>query len=142
MGSEWEGRIQSTLENVYATVFVYFECMLVGSAICGLHAARHQPAPDKDFIVILGCWFRHDGTLPPLLKGRADRALEFARMMTARAPLALSFIKHAANVALDVDIRDGFRMCEWAQLSLARTQDKEEGVKAFMEKRKPAFTGK
>ena len=70
-----------------------------------------------------------------------DKALEFARMMTARAPLALSFIKHAANVALDVDIRDGFRMCEWAQLSLARTQDKEEGVKAFMEKRKPNFIG-
>ena len=79
MGSEWEGRIQSTLENVYATVFVYFECMLVGSAICGLHAARHQPAPDKDFIVILGCWFRRDGTLPPLLRGRVDRALDFWR---------------------------------------------------------------
>ena len=77
MGSEWEGRIRNTLENVFATGFVYFECMLIGSVICGITAARHQPSLDKDCIVILGCWFRKDGTLPPLLRGRVDRALSF-----------------------------------------------------------------
>ncbi|MBR3743239.1 MAG: YdcF family protein [Clostridia bacterium] len=79
MGSEWEGRIQSTLENVYATAFVYFECMLIGSAVCGIKAAKHQPKADKDYIMILGCWFRKDGSLPPLLRGRVDRALSFWR---------------------------------------------------------------
>ena len=78
-GSEWEGRVQSMIENVYATAFVYFECMLAGSVICGIRAARYQPAPDKDAIIILGCWFRKDGTLPPLLRGRVDRALAFWR---------------------------------------------------------------
>ena len=78
-GSEREGRIFATAQNVYATVFVYFECMLAGSVICGIRAARHRPAPDKDFIVILGCWFRPDGSLPPLLRGRVDRALAFWR---------------------------------------------------------------
>ena len=82
-GSEWEGRVQSTIENVYATVFVYFECMLAGSVICGIRAARHQPAYDKDAIIILGCWFRKDGTLPPLLRGRVDRALAFWREQKA-----------------------------------------------------------
>ena len=77
MGSEREMRMQLTLENVYATVFVYFECMLMGSVICGVLASRHWPAPDKDFIVILGCWFRKDGGLPPLLRGRVDKAIEF-----------------------------------------------------------------
>ena len=76
-GSEWEHRVSDTLTNVCATAFVYFECMLAGSVICGIRAAKHRPAPDKDFIVILGCWFRRDGTLPPLLKGRVDRALAF-----------------------------------------------------------------
>ena len=76
-GPEWEGRIRNTLDNVYATVFVYFQCMLTGSAVCGLKAARHQPAYGQDVIIILGCWFRGDGTLPPLLKGRADRAIAF-----------------------------------------------------------------
>ena len=77
MGSEMEARINSTLKNTYATVFVYFQCMLTGAVICGIKAARNRPAPDKDFIIIHGCWFRPDGTLPPLLRGRADRALEF-----------------------------------------------------------------
>lgn len=79
-GSEWEGRLRNTLENVFATVFVYFECMLIGSVTCGIKAARHQPAPDKDCIIILGCWFRRDGSLPPLLRGRVDRALAFWTM--------------------------------------------------------------
>lgn len=77
MGSEWEGRIRNSLENVFATIFVYFECMLIGSVICGIKAARYHPSLDKDFIIILGCWFRRDGTLPPLLKGRVDCAISF-----------------------------------------------------------------
>lgn len=82
MGSEWEGRIRNTLENSYATFFVYFECILAGSVICGLKAARYRPAPDKDAIIILGCWFRKDGTLPPLLRGRVDLAVDFFRNQT------------------------------------------------------------
>lgn len=77
MGSDWQGRIDSALQNTYATLFIYCQCMLTGAVICGIKAARHEPAADKDFIVILGCWFRPDGTLPPLLRGRADRALDF-----------------------------------------------------------------
>ena len=76
-GSEMEGRIRNTLVNVYATVFAYGECMLAGSVICGIRAGRYRPAMGKDFIIILGCWFRKDGTLPPLLRGRADQAITF-----------------------------------------------------------------
>lgn len=78
-GSEMEIRLWNTLENVYATAFVYFECILTGAVICGVLAARHEPTPDRDFIVILGCWFRKDGSLPPLLRGRVDRAIAFWR---------------------------------------------------------------
>lgn len=78
-GSEWEWRLSNTLVNSYATAFAYFECLLAGSILCGIRAARHQPPPDRDFILILGCWFRKDGTLPPLLRGRADRAIAFWR---------------------------------------------------------------
>jgi len=92
MGSEWEGRVQNTLLNTYATVFVYFQCMLTGAVICGLLAARHRPDPDKDFIIILGCWFRKDGTLPPLLRGRADKALEFWRGQKGKTGREARFI--------------------------------------------------
>ena len=91
-GSELDGRIRNTLENTYATVFIYFECMLMGSVICGIRAIRYEPAKDKDFIIILGCWFRPDGSLPPLLRGRADRALAFWRKQKAETGKEAIFI--------------------------------------------------
>ena len=76
-GSEREIRLWDTLSNVYATAFAYFECVLAGAIVCGLKAARHVPAPEADYILILGCKFRRDGTLTPLLRGRVDKAVEF-----------------------------------------------------------------
>ncbi len=78
-GSVTEYRINETIGNVYCMAFVYFECILAGAVICGFRAARHQAPAGRDVIIILGCWFRHDGTLPPLLRGRADRAIEYWR---------------------------------------------------------------
>ncbi len=92
MGSEWELRVNNTLANTYATVFVYFECMLAGSVICGVKAAKNEPAMDKDFIVILGCWFRKDGTLPPLLRGRVDKAVDFWRRQKEKTGKEAVFI--------------------------------------------------
>lgn len=76
-GSILEYRIFSVIENLYCSVYVYFECMLAGSIICGIHAVKQKPAFDKDFIIILGCAIKRDGSLTPLLKGRVDRALDF-----------------------------------------------------------------
>ena len=78
-GSLWEYRLFNTAQNVYAAAFAYFECMLIGAAVCGLKAARHTPSFGRDYILILGCRFRKDGTLTPLLQGRVDRALSFWR---------------------------------------------------------------
>lgn len=63
--------------EVYATVFIYFECMLAGAVICGIRSAKHVPDYDRDYIIVLGCRFRRDGTLPPLLRGRVDGAIAF-----------------------------------------------------------------
>ena len=77
MGSVEELRIFNATGSVVATIFTYFECILMSSVICGLRAAKHIPALNKDYILILGCGFRKDGTLPPLLRGRVDKAIEF-----------------------------------------------------------------
>ena len=92
MGSETEYRVHETLLNTYATIFIYFQCMLTGAVICGVIAAKHKPAPDKDFIIVLGCWFRPDGSLPPLLRSRADRALAFWQNQKARTGKEARFI--------------------------------------------------
>lgn len=76
-GSQWELQVRDVIHNVFASTYAYFECMLAGSVICALKAARMTPSPNKDFIIILGCSFRKDGTLPPLLRGRVDRAIDF-----------------------------------------------------------------
>ena len=91
-GSEWEIRLERTLKNTYATLFIYCQCMLTGAVICGIKAARHKPEPDKDFIMILGCWFRKDGTLPPLLRDRADKALSFWKMQKETSGKKASFV--------------------------------------------------
>lgn len=69
--------LRRAIENVAGVIFAYLECILISSIINGLRAARHVPATDRDYILILGCGFRQDGTLPPLLQGRVDKAMEF-----------------------------------------------------------------
>lgn len=59
-------------------VISYFECILIATFIMGYVAAKHVPAYDKDFIIVLGCLISKEGGLLPLLKGRTNRAIKFA----------------------------------------------------------------
>ena len=69
--------MRNVILNVYAGLFVYFECLLAATVIRALKAGRHEPAYDKDYVVVLGCRIRPDGTLYPLIRGRVDRAISF-----------------------------------------------------------------
>ncbi len=69
--------LYDTFISLFAAVYLYFECMLTGSALAALMAARYEPEPDKDFIIIAGCGIRKDGSPSPLLRSRVDRALAF-----------------------------------------------------------------
>ena len=76
--------------NVLTAGYLYFECMLLGTMAADAIAARYEPAKDKDYIIVLGCAIRGDGTPTPLLRGRLDRALGFARAQeseTGKAPV-------------------------------------------------------
>lgn len=63
------------LYSVVSTIFI--EIFLVSTKACALIAAKHKPKYDKDYIIILGCGIKKDGTLLPLLRGRVDKAIEF-----------------------------------------------------------------
>ena len=65
------------LVNLGAAFYLYFECMTIGTIFADTIAARYVPEPDKDFLIILGCGLRKDGTPTPLLKGRLELALDF-----------------------------------------------------------------
>ena len=67
-------------EFVSSIFIAYLECLLLGTVISGIIAAKHIPKFDKDYILILGCQINKDGTLTKLLQSRTDRAVEFAKM--------------------------------------------------------------
>ena len=84
--------IEIFTESFVSAIVTYLECILLGTVIFGIKAARHTPAYDKDYMLILGCQIREDGTLTPLLRSRADRALEFARTQKEKTGKELVFV--------------------------------------------------
>ena len=77
--------------TIYITV-TYIECILIGTIIIGIKAAKHIPKFDKDCIIILGCQIKKDGTLTKLLKGRVDRAIEFSKMQKEKTGKDIIFV--------------------------------------------------
>ena len=67
------------VNSVIATAISFGFALFVGTSLCALAAARHVPSMPRDFLVILGCGLRADGTPTPLLAGRTDAALAYAR---------------------------------------------------------------
>lgn len=71
-----------------------------------------------------------------------DEAKKLAKSMAARGPLALAFVKKAINEAFDTDRKTGMYIEQLSYGMLMSTEDKDEGLSAFLEKRKPNFQGK
>ena len=78
--------------NVYAGAFCYFECLLYSTVYCGFKTAAHEPNMDRDFVIVLGCAIRPDGSLMPIVRGRVERAMKFADKqfeLTGKRPVLL-----------------------------------------------------
>ena len=84
--------ISDCAEDITAMIMAYLECILIGTVISAVRAARHIPAFDKDYILILGCQIRKDGSLTKLLQSRADRAIAFAKMQKEAAGKEIVFV--------------------------------------------------
>lgn len=76
-GSDLQVRMYSALTGIYSSVYAFLECFLLGSILCGTLAAKHEPEYDMDYLIILGCMVRPDGSLYPLVQSRVDRAIGF-----------------------------------------------------------------
>ena len=91
-GSQREVMVHDLIANLMAAIYLYFECMLIGVMIADAIAARHEPEKNKDYLIILGCGLRQDGTPTPLLQGRIDRALAFREKQLAETGKDLVFV--------------------------------------------------
>ena len=69
-------------------------------------------------------------------------AQDFAEELCKRAPQSLGLAKKILNIAADVDSASGVALEGLAQSILLKTEDHQEGLQAFREKRKPEFKGK
>jgi enoyl-CoA hydratase/carnithine racemase len=76
-------------------------------------------------------------------KGEALRqALSIADVYAERAPLSLAFAKQAVRRGIQLDMNAAIELETALVTSIYGTQDKQEGISAFLEKRKPKFQGK
>jgi uncharacterized SAM-binding protein YcdF (DUF218 family) len=66
--------------------------LIIATLYCNIKAANHIPEFDKDYIIILGCKIKEDGTLTPILKARVDRAIEFAKMQKEKTGKDIIFV--------------------------------------------------
>jgi enoyl-CoA hydratase len=70
-----------------------------------------------------------------------DEAKNFAARLASLPRLALQASKTLVNRSLEVDLASGLEMEARSFGALAMTHDLNEGTRAFLEKRKPNFTG-
>lgn len=71
-----------------------------------------------------------------------DKAMEMAKVICSKAPIAVVLAKKSISRGLDGPLAYG---CDYEQTNFAHTcstDDKKEGMAAFLEKRKPEFKGK
>ena len=70
------------------------------------------------------------------------KTMEIANRIAEKSPIALRLAKEAIKVASRSNLDEGLRReVDLFALSFS-SEDKEEGVSAFLEKRKPEFKGK
>ena len=71
-----------------------------------------------------------------------DTALALARQLAAMPTRSFALTKRALNASWNNDLKSQVQVEEEMQRQAGRTADFSEGVRAFLEKRKPTYTGR
>jgi enoyl-CoA hydratase/carnithine racemase len=72
----------------------------------------------------------------------AADAMALSRTLASRGPIGLRYAKEAIHQGLDMPLDQALRLELDFSIILQTTQDRAEGVNAFMEKRPPNFEGR
>ncbi len=78
--------------SLLLSFITYFECVLIATIILSVKAARSIPKCDKDYIMVLGCQIKKDGTLTNLLKSRVDRAIFFKDLQKEKSGKSIKLV--------------------------------------------------
>ena len=94
--------VELFIELLVFSFLAYFECMLIGTLIGTVAAHRYVPKFEQDYVIILGSGLRKDGTVTPLLKNRADRAVWFAGKQKEKTGKEIIFVPSGGQGADEV----------------------------------------
>jgi len=68
-------------------------------------------------------------------------AKAMVRIYEQRAPLSLKMLKSSVYAGVEMSLRDAIEFEAYVVNTIAQTSDRQEGITAFLEKRKAVFTG-
>ncbi len=71
-----------------------------------------------------------------------DHALELAKQIAVRAPIALQMAKKSVNAAFELGLSKGLELERQSFAMLFGTEDQKEGMNAFLERRRAKWQGK
>ena len=71
-----------------------------------------------------------------------EEAKKLAKLIAENAPLAVQQTKKVLNYSRNATVKDGMSMAMQKNMVLLLSQDVQEAITAFMEKRKPTFKGR
>lgn len=91
-GSELHGKVFTSFSNGISVLLSYLVCMLFSTVLSAFLASRNKPPYDRDYVIILGCAIRKDGSPTPILRSRIDAALRFAKEQLEKTGKHLKFV--------------------------------------------------
>lgn len=113
-------RLQKIVGQGVAKELLYFGEMIDANRALALHIVNKVVPPDEVL----------------------DTAKEWARKLAKKPPVALQMLKTAVNAGSNTDIETGLTIEAACFGNAFSTEDRKEGLNAFVEKRKPAFSGR
>ncbi|MEC2304105.1 MULTISPECIES: enoyl-CoA hydratase/isomerase family protein [Heyndrickxia] len=113
-------RLQKIVGQGIAKELLYFGEMIDANRALALHIVNKVVPPDEVL----------------------ETAKEWARKLAQKPPVALQMLKTAVNAGSNTDIETGLTIEAACFGNAFSTEDRKEGLNAFIEKRKPAFSGR
>ncbi len=82
------------------------------------------------------------GLISEISQNTQERVLELAKLIAKKSPIALRLAKEAVRQASEGALIAGIALERKSSALLFATEDRREGIAAFLEKREPQFTGR